>query len=70
MTDDLSAAEWFKSSYSGDKADCVETAHLRDGSVGVRDSKNASGPALVFTPKQWDAFVAGVVRGKLTSEQA
>ncbi|MEU6581186.1 hypothetical protein [Nocardia sp. NPDC046763] len=24
----------------------------------------------MFTPEQWDAFVAGVVRGKLTSEQA
>ncbi|MEU4432817.1 DUF397 domain-containing protein [Nocardia rhamnosiphila] len=24
--------------------------------VGVRDSKNPTGPALVFTPIEWDAF--------------
>jgi hypothetical protein len=32
--------------------------------VGVRDSKNPTGPALVFTPGEWDAFTAGVVDGE------
>ncbi|MFE9325249.1 DUF397 domain-containing protein [Nocardia sp. NPDC052278] len=30
---------------------------------GVRDSKNPAGPALVFTPGEWDAFTAGVSNG-------
>ncbi|MEU6830308.1 DUF397 domain-containing protein [Nocardia beijingensis] len=54
----LSNANWFKSSYSGGGQECVEVAHLADGMVGVRDSKNPTGPALVFTPATWDAFTA------------
>ncbi|MET8874439.1 DUF397 domain-containing protein [Nocardia sp. NPDC004604] len=37
----------------------MEVAFLGDGQVGVRDSKNPTGPALVFTPSEWDAFIAG-----------
>ncbi|MBF6078868.1 DUF397 domain-containing protein [Nocardia beijingensis] len=54
----LSNANWFKSSYSGGGQECVVVAHLADGMVGVRDSKNPTGPALVFTPAAWDAFTA------------
>ncbi|MFE3254196.1 DUF397 domain-containing protein [Nocardia sp. NPDC059091] len=61
---DLSAALWFKSSHSGSQSDCVEVAHLDGGMVGVRDSKNPTGPALVFGPGEWDAFTSGVVGGK------
>ncbi|MEV6097934.1 DUF397 domain-containing protein [Nocardia sp. NPDC051981] len=63
MTADLSRANWFKSSRSADKADCVEVAFLSDDSVGVRDSKNAAGPVLVFGPHAWDAFIRGVASG-------
>ncbi|WP_406239624.1 DUF397 domain-containing protein [Nocardia sp. NBC_01009] len=28
--------------------------------VGVRDSKNPTGPALIFTPAEWDAITASV----------
>ncbi|MFC8527237.1 DUF397 domain-containing protein [Nocardia sp. NPDC057227] len=64
MSMDLSGAEWFKSSYSGGDNNCVEVAHLDDGQVGVRDSKNMSGPALVLTPGEWGAFTAGVRSGE------
>lgn len=64
MTVDLSTAEWFKSSHSTGGNDCVEVAHLDNGHVGVRDSKNILGSALVFTPGEWDAFTAGVRRGE------
>jgi hypothetical protein len=60
---DLSGAEWFKSSRSGSK-DCVEVAFLAGGHVGVRDSKNPTGPALVFTPSEWDSFTARVTDGE------
>lgn len=50
--------EWRKSSYSGGgNGGCVEVAFaVRD--VGVRDSKDATGPALRFSPAQWRAFTA------------
>ena len=60
MNVDLSGARWFKSSRSGASRDCVEVAWLDGEMVGVRDSKNPTGPALVFTPGEWDAFTAGV----------
>ncbi|WP_280319234.1 DUF397 domain-containing protein [Nocardia wallacei] len=61
----LAEAKWFKSSRSGGGQDCVEVAHLDAGMVGVRDSKNPTGPALVFTPSEWDAFTATVKDGEL-----
>ncbi|MFC9894294.1 DUF397 domain-containing protein [Nocardia sp. NPDC127579] len=63
MKSELSAAQWFKSRRSGASKDCVEVAFLETGRVGVRDSKNPSGPALVFTPGQWTAFTASVGSG-------
>ncbi|MBF6336035.1 DUF397 domain-containing protein [Nocardia abscessus] len=64
MTVDVSGARWFKSSRSSGSQDCVEVAFLDRGMVGVRDSKNPTGPALVFTPGEWDAFTAGVQDGE------
>lgn len=64
MTVDLSGAEWYKSSWSGGGGDCVEVTHMK-GHVGVRDSTNRSGPALVFSPSQWDAFVTWAQAGDL-----
>jgi hypothetical protein len=56
---------WFKSQHSQEEA-CVEVAWLDAGRVGVRDSKNLTGPALVFTPGGWDAFTACVRDGVFT----
>ena len=61
---DLSGALWVKSTRSSGSKDCVEVAHLDGGFVGVRDSKNPTGPALVFTPGEWSAFTAGVNDGE------
>ena len=48
--------EWRKSSYSGaDNGGCVEVA-FTTREVGVRDSKDADGPVLRFSPSQWLAF--------------
>lgn len=63
-TTDLSEAPWFKSSYSGSQSACVEVAWLGPVGVGVRDSKNPSGPALVFAPSQWDGFMSAVRSGQ------
>ncbi|MGY1977996.1 DUF397 domain-containing protein [Nocardia gipuzkoensis] len=63
-------AQWFKSSHSGTQADCVEVAFLGGDHVGVRDSKNPTGPALVFTAGEWDAFTAAVHAGKFRRAEA
>ncbi|WP_063060437.1 DUF397 domain-containing protein [Nocardia sienata] len=65
MTVDLSTARWFKSSRSAGGRECVEAAFLDGGMVGVRDSKNPAGPALVFTPAEWDAFTTTLRKGRL-----
>jgi hypothetical protein len=56
---------WFKSSKSLERDTCVEVAHLDNGLVGVRDSTNPTGPALVFTPTAWDAFTTSIRHGRL-----
>lgn len=60
---DLSRAAWRKSSRSNGSGACVEVAAV-DGVIAVRDSKNPTGPALVFTAAEWKAFVAGARDGE------
>ncbi|CCF61988.1 DUF397 domain-containing protein [Nocardia cyriacigeorgica] len=57
MGSGVDGARWFKSSRSVGGNDCVEVAHLGQGCIGVRDSKNPTGPALVFTPAEWASFL-------------
>jgi hypothetical protein len=65
---EIAAASFFKSSASGYNGNCVEISHLRNGHVAVRDTKDrASGPALIFTRPEWDAFLAGVKNGEFDS---
>ncbi|WP_280380568.1 DUF397 domain-containing protein [Nocardia wallacei] len=66
MNVNLAGARWFKSTRSSGSKDCVEVAFLDEGLVGVRDSKNPSGPALVFAPGEWDAFTTGVQNGEFS----
>ncbi|MFC0863692.1 DUF397 domain-containing protein [Sphaerimonospora cavernae] len=66
---DFSGAAWWKSSRSANNCACVEVALIADGKVGVRDSKDPDGPALVFTPAEWDAFLGGVEDGEFTRER-
>lgn len=53
---------WVKSSLCSAEG-CVEVEH-RGGVVAVRDSKNPGGPALEFTPAEWDAFLGGARLGE------
>nr|WP_280684389.1 DUF397 domain-containing protein [Kitasatospora sp. MAA19] len=62
---DLRMAAWRKSSYSGDDGgECIEVAlESLPGAVPVRDSKDPSGPALLFPASSWEAFIAAVRSG-------
>ncbi|MFE5853620.1 DUF397 domain-containing protein [Streptomyces sp. NPDC056500] len=60
-TDLASECAWFKSSYSGGTGNsCVEVASLAD-QVGIRDSKDRNGFAIVVPATTWSTFVAFVV---------
>ena len=52
-------SEWRKSTRSGSQAECVEVG-VRDATLGVRDSKNATGSVLAFEIETWKAFVGEV----------
>ncbi|WP_018220758.1 DUF397 domain-containing protein [Salinispora pacifica] len=58
---ELTRAHWRTSSHSGDEGACVEIATLPQV-VGVRDSKDRTGPALLFTPAAWTTFTAAPPR--------
>jgi hypothetical protein len=63
MTPDFTGARWFKSSASS-VTGCVEIAHLPDGLVALRDSKDVTKPAHVFNSHEWRAFLTGVRNGE------
>jgi hypothetical protein len=60
---DLTRAAWHKSSRSSGNGNCVEVAVV-DDAVAVRDTKDRSGPVLVFTAAEWSAFVSGAKDGE------
>jgi hypothetical protein len=59
-----SGSKWVKSSLSYANGNCVEVANLPGGNVGVRNSRDSSGPVLNFTPDEWHAFLGGVRKGE------
>lgn len=59
----IEGAVWRKSSFSGQNA-CVEVANLDGGEIAVRNSRHPAGPALVFTPDEWSAFLSGALHGE------
>ncbi|MER7585555.1 DUF397 domain-containing protein [Kitasatospora sp. NPDC097691] len=65
MDVDLTNASWRKSSYSGGGGgQCIEVADGFDAVMPVRDSKDPSGPALLFSSSAWQSFVTAVRSGE------
>ncbi|MDH6118301.1 DUF397 domain-containing protein [Kitasatospora sp. GAS204B] len=64
MHDDLSNAHWRKSTHSNGSGGCVEVADGFPDIVPVRDSKDPSGPALIFTAHAWQAFAHSTATGE------
>jgi len=62
---DLTSAQWRTSSRSnGNGGACVEVARNIPHIVAVRDSKDRTGPVLVFARDEWEEFTAGVRGGE------
>ena len=57
---DYCGTRWRKSTYSMGSGDCVEFSQLPTGEVALRDSKDQSGPVLVFGPGECGTFVSGL----------
>lgn len=62
----MGPAYWYKSSYSGANADCVEFAERRRG-VLVRDTKNRGLGHLAFGNREWTAFLRSLRSGRFQS---
>ena len=62
--------QWVKSSLSFSNGNCVEVAGLPGGQIGVRDSKDVTGPVLSFTPGNGALSWAARGMGSLTVSQA
>ncbi|MCP9211467.1 DUF397 domain-containing protein [Streptomyces cucumeris] len=60
---DLTGAAWRKSSYSSGTGACLEIA-ITGGIVALRDSKDISRPAMLFSTDAWTAFVRGAAEGE------
>jgi hypothetical protein len=54
---------WRKAQFSTNNGACVEVAAIV-GKVALRDSKDPSGPVLVYTPIEWSAFLDGAKKGE------
>jgi hypothetical protein len=49
-------ALWRKASRSTNGPDCVEIT-FNGRVIGVRDSRNPTGPILIITPSEWTTFL-------------
>ena len=63
MQEDLSRAQWRKSSYSGNTGNCLAVAQVSN-LVVLRDSHDPNGPILAFSNDDWRAFVQQLKTGR------
>lgn len=61
--DNFEGIRWFKSSFSG-SGGCVEVAHLPEGGVALRDTKDRGKAPHVYNRHEWEAFLMGVKNGE------
>lgn len=62
-TGSLKGVRWQKSSASDLDGNCVALAKLPDGDIAVRNSRNPSAPALIYTRAEIAAFLRGAKDG-------
>jgi len=61
---ELTDVTWQKSKHSNPNGACVEVARLPEGAIAVRNSRFPTGPALVYTRAEIEAFLAGAKDGE------
>ena len=62
---EVAQVSWQKSTFSNLNGSCVEIGRVLSDRIGIRDTKdNGSGPVLVFTEPEFDAFVAAAKAGE------
>ena len=62
--DRLTMARWRKSTASNPSGSCVEIAELPAGNVAVRNSRDKSGPALIYPRAALAAFLRDAKNGE------
>jgi hypothetical protein len=65
--DRLTTARWRKSTASNPSGSCVEIAELPGSKVAMRNSRDKSGPALVYPRAELAEFLLGVKNGEFDS---
>jgi hypothetical protein len=70
------SAESFDEDEFGDLSESRVEVEIQEGSkegsdyvITMRDGSKPDGPVLVFTPAEWDAFVAGVRDGEFDLDE-
>lgn len=61
---DLPTSRWRKSRTSNPTGSCVEIAELPEQAVALRNSRDKSGPALIYPRTAVGAFLQGVKNGE------
>jgi len=61
---DLGLLNWYKSTFSAHNGGCVEVAHLPNGGMAVRDTKDRSKAPHEYNNEEWSAFIAGAKAGE------
>jgi hypothetical protein len=63
-TFDLARVEWRTAAEGGD----IEVGFV-DDLIGMRSAREPDGPVLVFTPGEWEAFLAGAKDGEFDPDE-
>ena len=56
---------WWKASYSSENGACIEVAHVPEGWVAVRDSKDLDQGLTLVAGTAWSTFIASVNTGAI-----
>jgi hypothetical protein len=62
--DELARASWRKATRSQGNGACVEVAALNGQRIAIRDSKDASGAALIVAAEKWRTLLASWRAGR------